>query len=78
MRKLLLVAAVALGLTACSVEESQELHSSNANAEQGAPSYTGTGTNFVAKGWTPGDERSWQQSLKVRLQQGQNEYNKVN
>ncbi len=76
MRKSFLIAAVALGLTACSVEESQDLHSSN--AEQGAPSYAGTGTNFVARGWTPGDERSWQQSLKVRLQQGQNEYNRVN
>lgn len=76
MRNLFLIAAVALGLSACSVEESQDLRSSN--AEQGAPSHAGTGTNFVAKGWTPGDERSWQQSLKVRLQQGQNEYNKVN
>jgi hypothetical protein len=76
MRKTFLIAAVALGLTACSVEESQELHSSN--AEQGASSYQGTGTNFVAKGWTAGDRRSWEQSLKVRLQQGQNEYNKVN
>jgi hypothetical protein len=76
MRRIFLIAAGVLGLAACSVEESQELHSSN--AEQVAPSYQGTDTNFVARGWTAGDRRSWEQSLKVRLQQGQNEYNKVN
>ena len=76
MKNVFLIAAVALGLAACSVEESQALHHSN--AEQGSPTFQGTGTNFVAKGWTPGDERSWAQSLKVRTQMGQNEYNRVN
>ena len=41
------------------------------------PAYTGTGSNFTAAGWTPGDRNSWEQHMKVRTQQGQNEYNKI-
>jgi len=76
MKKIFLIAAVALGLTACSIEESQELHASN--AEHSAPLYMGTGTNFMVKGWTPGNKSSWEHELRVRLQRGQNEYNKIN
>lgn len=31
---------------------------------------------FVAAGWTPGDDSSWQTQLRTRAQQGQNEYNR--
>ena len=41
------------------------------------PAYTGTGRNYTASGWTPGDRNSWEQHMKVRTQQGHNEYNKI-
>jgi len=37
-----------------------------------------TGTVFTAPGWTVGDKTAWQQQLKTRAQNGQNEYNKEN
>ncbi len=41
------------------------------------PAYRGSGSNFTASDWTPGDRTSWEQQLKVRAQRGQNEYNKT-
>ncbi len=73
MKSAYLIAAVLLGLAACT-EKPQELHSNAALAE---PEYMGTGTNFVAPGWTQGDRNSWVQHLKVRTQRGQNEYLKI-
>ena len=72
--RLSFVAVLAVGLSACT-EPSQELHSGH---NTGTPAYEGTGSNFVASGWTPGDKSSWTRELKLRLQRGQNEYNKVN
>lgn len=62
-----------LALSACS-EPSQELTS---DSSQGKPEYAGTGSNFVAPGWTQGDKASWTSELKKRTQLGQNEYNKI-
>ena len=39
--------------------------------------YQGAQNSFVAKGWQPGDKTSWEQSLKARGQNSQNEYNKM-
>jgi hypothetical protein len=69
-----LLAAVAL-LAACS-EPSQALMTGK-NNNAGKPYYDGTGSNFVASGWKPGDKNSWQQELKTRTQRGQNEYTRV-
>jgi len=74
MRPLILMAAV-LALAACG-EKPQMLSSSG--VKQDAPAYTGPASPFTAAGWTPGDKTSWEQELKVRTQNGQNEYNKVN
>jgi len=63
-----------LALSACS-EPSQDL---SANRGDSKPEYTGTGSNFVAPGWTQGDKASWTREMKVRTQRGQNEYNKIN
>ena len=41
-------------------------------------SFQGTGMAYQAAGWKPGDRNSWEQQLKVRAQQGQNDYAKVN
>lgn len=66
--------ALALALAACS-EPSQEVRS---GTNTGEPLYAGTGSNFVAPGWKPGDQASWSRELNLRTQRGQNEYNKVN
>ncbi|KGD90114.1 lipoprotein [Achromobacter sp. RTa] len=70
--RLALMATAVLLLSACS-EPSQELHSGNV----GKPYYDGTGSNFTAAGWKPGDKSSWQQEMKTRTQRGQNEYTRV-
>ena len=36
-----------------------------------------TQNEFVAPGWKPGDERSWEEQLRTRAAQGQNEYTRV-
>ncbi|HYG43297.1 MAG TPA: hypothetical protein VEA17_10285 [Bordetella sp.] len=67
------VAVLVLGLAACS-EPSQELHSGR---NTGTPAYMGTGSNFVAPGWTQGDRASWVRQLNVRTQRGQNDYTRI-
>src|SRR3546814_9925266 len=64
------VALLALGLAACS-EPSQELHSGK---NTGQPAYAGTGSNFVAPGWTTGDKASWQRELTLRTQRRSEEH----
>ncbi|MCC2634351.1 MAG: hypothetical protein K0S48_2237 [Ramlibacter sp.] len=39
--------------------------------------FQGTNRPYVSGGWKPGDRNSWEQQLKVRTVQGQNEYAKV-
>lgn len=68
-----LAALCVLALSACS-EPSQEMRSDRSHGE---PEYMGTGSNFVASGWTQGDKSSWASELKTRTQRGQNEYNKI-
>ncbi|CDS50839.1 putative lipoprotein [Polaromonas sp. CG9_12] len=40
--------------------------------------FEGAKNKFVAPGWNPGDKNSWEQGLKARLQNTQNEYSKTN
>ena len=42
------------------------------------PSYQGAKNQFVAPGWQTGDKTSWEQALKARMQNTQNEYSKTN
>ena len=37
-----------------------------------------TGTAFTAAGWQPGDRKAWEQQLKTRAQNGQNDYTRDN
>jgi hypothetical protein len=44
-----------------------------------AAPYAGTGVaSFTAPGWKAGDKVAWEQQLKTRMQNSQNEYSKVN
>ena len=73
MRAALLIAAAVL-VAACG-EKPQTLPS---GVKQDTAAFQGTGMQYTAQGWKPGDKNSWEQQLKVRTQQGQNDYAKVN
>jgi hypothetical protein len=72
-RNLILVAAVA-ALAGCA-EETQTIKS---GARPDTAAFQGTGMPFATPGWKPGDKVSWEQQLKTRTQQGQNDYARVN
>ena len=72
MKRLVLIAA-ALALAACT-EKPQSL----GGVKHDAASFQGTGTAFAVPGWKQGDQASWEQQLKARTQNGQNDYTKVN
>lgn len=72
MRALLIVTA-ALGLAACG-----ETPQTKTGVKQDTALFQGTGLPYTTTGWKQGDKNSWEQQLKVRTQQGQNDYVKVN
>jgi hypothetical protein len=77
MRKLsmiLLTMTAAMTLSACADKEQTA-----ATPSKDAAPYAGTGVaSFTAPGWNAGDKTAWEQQLKARMQNSQNEYNKVN
>lgn len=73
MKHALWLVAVTALLTACG-EKPQTLGTGNKDAL----SYSGTGKAFVEGGWKQGDKASWESHLKARMQNGQNDYSKVN
>ena len=70
---LLAAAAAVAALTACG-EKPQTLQS---GVKVDAQAFQGTGLPYTTPGWKPGDRTSWEQHVKTRTQQGQNEYTKV-
>jgi len=71
MRAAMIAVAVA-ALAGCG-EKPQALQA----VKQDSASFQGTGMPFVAPGWKAGDKTSWEQQLKTRTQQGQNDYAKA-
>jgi hypothetical protein len=72
-RGLILIGAVC-ALAACT-EKPQTITSGNRSDAQ---AFQGPSTAFTAAGWKPGDKGAWEQQLKTRVQNGQNDYTKVN
>jgi predicted small lipoprotein YifL len=72
MRFLILLAAMAT-LAACG-EKPQALGSPKSDA----PAYAGTGSSFTVPGWKAGDKTGWEQHLKTRQQNSQNDYSRMN
>ncbi|MGH6637500.1 MAG: hypothetical protein ACREXN_07775 [Polaromonas sp.] len=62
----------AAGLAACG-----EKPQTAAGVKSDVPAFQGAENQFVAPGWKPGDKTSWEQGLKARAQNTQNEYSKV-
>ena len=76
MRFLMLTVSFCLlgGLSACG-DKPQTL----GTPKHDATPFSGTGVAaFTADGWKTGDKASWEQHLKARMLNSQNEYSKVN
>jgi hypothetical protein len=50
-----------------------------ATPSKDAAPYSGTGVAaFTTSGWQAGDKTAWEQQLKARMQNSQNDYSKMN
>ncbi len=72
MMRLLILTIVLAGLSACT-EKPQTLSGVKSDV---AP-FQGAENQFAAPGWKRGDKTSWEQGLKARAQNTQNEYSKA-
>jgi hypothetical protein len=73
MRAAALVAALAaLALTACA-----ERDQTASGVKSDTAPFNGTNHPYVVGGWKPGDRASWEQQMKVRTVNGQNDYAKA-
>ena len=74
MRTLYVTAAVAClaALAACG-----EKPQSMGGVKGDVAAYQGVDNSFAAPGWKRGDRTSWEQGLKARAQNTQNEYSKT-
>ena len=72
MMRLAIATAALLALAACG-----EKPQTAAGVKSDAPAFQGADNKFVAPGWKPGDKTSWEQGLKARAQNTQNEYAKT-
>jgi hypothetical protein len=71
---ILTAAAAMLALGACT-EKPQTLDS---GVKVDTQPFQGTGMAYATSGWKQGDKASWEQHMKVRTQNGQNDYTRVN
>ena len=71
---MLLLAGAALALAAGCAEKEQTAGGIKSDT---APFQGTSRAAFTAQGWKPGDRNDWEQALKVRTVQGQNEYVKT-
>jgi hypothetical protein len=74
MKRMFILVAAVCALAACT-EKPQTITSGNRPDVQ---AFQGPATPFSAAGWKAGDKTSWEQQLKTRAQNGQNDYTKVN
>ena len=73
MIKLVSLFTLALTLAACG-DKPQTLSGSRRDTA----AFEGASNPYNAPGWKAGDKKAWEQQLKTRAQNGQNEYNRVN
>ena len=87
-RALLLAAGAAALLLVAACTEKPQTNAQGVKYDAAPWSGTSNGTNsgtpanagtaFTASGWKVGDKNAWQQQLKVRTQNGQNDYTRDN
>lgn len=73
MRSTLLICCAAVVLVACG-----DKPQSSGGVKSDVAPYQGVDNKFAAPGWKAGDKASWEQALKVRTQNTQNEYTRTN
>jgi len=73
MKRIVLIAAAAVALVACS-ESPQKMQTNSRDT----PAYTGAGKAFANKDWKQGDKASWESHQKARNQYGMNDYTRMN
>ena len=75
-----LLASAAALLAACGEKPQTNAEGVKLDAApwSGTGEQANTGTAFTAAGWKPGDKNGWQQQLKTRAQNGQNDYTRDN
>jgi uncharacterized lipoprotein YajG len=73
MKSTVIAAAALVALAGCG-----EQPQTATGIKSDSPAFQGTNMPFQAVGWKQGDRGSWEQQLKVRTQNGQNDYAKVN
>ena len=74
MRTVLVLCLAALALAACAEREQT---ASGVRSDTAPFNGTNKQPPFTAVGWKPGDRANWEQQLKVRTVNGQNDYVKV-
>lgn len=74
MKHIIFLLGASALLVACG-DKPQELTASRSDAA----SHTGVTTSavFTAPGWKAGDKAGWEQQLKARQQNGQNDYSRI-
>ena len=70
----IVVLAAGLAVLAGCTEKPQTLDS---GVKVDTAAFQGTGSPYAAAGWKQGEKASWEQQLKTRTVNGQNEYTKV-
>ena len=68
-----IAATLVLGATACT--EKPQTAQASPKKTDGKP-WQGAKDDYVAKGWTPGDQTSWESQIRTRMQ-SQNEYTRT-
>ncbi len=67
-----LTLAALVSLAACG-----ETPQTGTGAKRDTAAFQGTSNPYNAPGWKAGDKTAWELHLKSRLQNGQNEYNRI-
>ena len=70
-----IMAVLSLAVLAACGDKPQEMGGA---VRQDTAAFNGTGSPFVASGWKQGDKASWEQHLRARAQNSQNDYSKAN
>jgi hypothetical protein len=70
-------ACIALAFGALALAGCAEKEQTAGGFKSDSAPFSGTNRPYVASGWKPGDKTSWEQQLKTRTVQGQNDYAKV-
>jgi hypothetical protein len=73
MIRIALVVGAVLTLAACG-----ETPQAGTGTKRDTAAFQGTSNPYNAPGWKAGDKTAWESQLKSRLQNGQNEYNRIN